>query len=242
MTAYRVQDEAIASWPDVVAGWKVGWIPEPFGSRFGEQRLVGPIFHCALYQSNGVAPLNVAVFAGGFAAIEAEFVFRLAADAPADRVRWSDEAAAELVDRMYVGIEIASSPLATINDLGATAIISDFGNNAGLILGPEVPGWNTRALESLTCECRIEGESVGRGTAASVSGGPLAALAFALRCNAERGRPLRRGDYVTTGAATGVHNISVGQRAEAVFHGLASLRCIAVPATPVASGDTRDAR
>jgi 2-keto-4-pentenoate hydratase len=75
---------------------------------------------------------------------------------------------------------------------------------------------------------------VGRGNAAAVSGGPLAALAFALRCNARRGRPLRAGDLVSTGAVTGVHSIRAGQSAEAVFDGIGSLRCTATPATPVA--------
>jgi 2-keto-4-pentenoate hydratase len=70
---------------------------------------------------------------------------------------------------------------------------------------------------------------VGRGSAAAVSGGPLTALAFALRVNARRGRPLRAGDFVSTGAATGVHSISAGQSAEAIFTGVGSLRCRAVP-------------
>jgi 2-keto-4-pentenoate hydratase len=65
-----------------------------------------------------------------------------------------------------------------------------------------------------------------------VSGGPLAALAFAVRCNALRGRPLRAGDYVSTGAATGVHPIAAGQSAEAIFTGIGSVRCRAVPMTP----------
>ena len=72
------------------------------------------------------------------------------------------------------------------------------------------------------------------GSAASVSGGPLAALAFALRCNARRGRPLRAGTLVSTGAVTGVHSIAAGQAAEAVFTGLGVLRCVAIPMTPVA--------
>ena len=62
---------------------------------------------------------------------------------------------------------------------------------------------------------------------------PLAALAFALRCNARRGRPLRAGDYISTGAATGVHSIGAGQSAEAIFTGVGTLKCVTVPMTPV---------
>jgi 2-keto-4-pentenoate hydratase len=136
---------------------------------------------------------------------------------------------------MFIGIEIASSPLLNINDYGPAVVASDFGNNAGLLLGAEVVDWQARSLESMNCETRIEGAVVGRGNAAAVSGGPLAALAFALRCNARRGRPLRAGEYISTGAATGVHSIAAGQSAEAIFTGLGSLRCRAIPMTPVES-------
>jgi 2-keto-4-pentenoate hydratase len=231
-SAYRCQDEAITLWDDTVAGWKVGWIPEPLSQKFGAHRLVGPIFTRGIQRSDGVESVDVPVFAGGFAAIEAEFVFQLSKDAPANVAEWTAETARRFVKTMYIGIEIASSPLININDYGPAVIASDFGNNAGLLLGAEVADWQARGLESMNCETRIEGAVVGRGNAAAVSGGPLAALAFALRCNARRGRPLRAGEYVSTGAATGVHSIASGQSAEALFTGLGSLRCRAVPMTP----------
>ena len=34
-----------------------------------------------------------------------------------------------------MGVEMAGSPLATINELGPTVVAADFGNNNGLILG-----------------------------------------------------------------------------------------------------------
>ena len=62
---------------------------------------------------------------------------------------------------MYIGIEIASSPLQNINDYGPAVVASDFGNNAGLLLGAEISDWQTRSLESLNCETRIDGERGG---------------------------------------------------------------------------------
>ena len=230
--AYRCQDEAISLWKDSVAGWKVGWIPEPLSQKFGAQRLVGPIFEHSVQRSNGSAVVDAPVFAQGFAAVEAEFVVQLAKDAPANVTEWSAETARRFVKTMYIGIEIASSPLQNINDFGPAVVTSDFGNNAGLLLGAEIVDWQTRPLESMNCETRIDGNVVGRGSAAHVSGGPLTALAFALRVNARRGRPLRAGDFVSTGAATGVHSIQAGQSAEAIFTGLGSLRCRAVPMSP----------
>lgn len=230
--AYRCQDEAIALWNDAVVGWKVGWIPEPFNRQFGAQRLVGPIFQRDLQRTSGIETREAPVFAQGFAAIEAEFVVRIARDAPASVTEWTAETARRFVETMYIGIEIASSPLQNINDFGPAVVVSDFGNNAGLILGPEIPNWQSRPPQSLLCETRIDGEVVGAGSAASVSGGPLSALAFALRMNARRGRPLRKGDLVSTGAATGVHPIQAGQSAEVAFEGLGTLRCRAVPMSP----------
>jgi 2-keto-4-pentenoate hydratase len=233
-SAYRCQDEAIALWDDRIVGWKVGWIPEPFSAKYGAQRLVGPIFERSLQHAKDDSSVDAPVFAGGFAAIEAEFVFQLAKDAPANVTEWTAETARRFVKTLFIGIEIASSPLQNINDFGPAVVASDFGNNAGLLLGAEVPDWQSRSLDSLVCETRIDGAVVGRGNAAAVSGGPLAALAFALRCNARRGRPLRAGDLVSTGAATGVHSISAGQSAQAIFTGIGSLKCLATPMTPVA--------
>ncbi len=234
-SAYRCQDEAISLWGEPVSGWKVGWIPEPLSQKYGAQRLVGPIFSRCVMRASGGEEVDTPVFANGFAAIEAEFVIQLAKDAPAAVTEWTAETARRFVKTMYIGIEIASSPLQNINDHGPAVVASDFGNNAGLLLGAEIPDWQTRPLESLNCETRIDGVVVGRGGASAVSGGPLAALAFALRVNARRGRPLRAGDYVSTGAATGVHSIVPGQSAEAIFTGIGSLRCRAVPLTPVSA-------
>jgi 2-keto-4-pentenoate hydratase len=231
-SAYRCQDEAISLWGDAVVGWKVGWIPEPLSQKYGAQRLVGPIFAKGVQRSNGSELMDAPVYADGFAAVEAEFIVQLAKDAPANVTEWTAETARRFVKAMYVGIEIASSPLQNINDYGPAVVASDFGNNAGLLLGPEIADWQMRPLDSLNCETRIDGAVVGRGGAAAVSGGPLAALAFALRVNARRGRPLRAGDFVSTGAATGVHSIQAGQSAEAIFTGIGSLRCRTVPMSP----------
>jgi 2-keto-4-pentenoate hydratase len=73
---------------------------------------------------------------------------------------------------------------------------------------------------------------VGQGGAASIAGGPLGSLAFALGCCARRGRPLRAGDVISTGACTGIHPVRVGEEALVVFAGAPELRCRVVGATP----------
>lgn len=230
--AYETQDLAIGLWGRRVAGWKVGRIDAGWSERLGEDRLAGPIFEHGIRGAPVGKSVDFPVFEGGFAAVESEFVFCLAADAPAGKLTWTAGEAAQLAGGLHVGIETAGSPLAAINDLGPLAVISDFGNNAGLLLGPEIPGWGNRALESLTCETFMEGRSVGRGGALALPGGPLAALAFALQRCARRGRPLLKGDLVSTGATTGIHQIRVGQQAGVRFDGITELACRAVAAMP----------
>ncbi|MDI9238460.1 2-keto-4-pentenoate hydratase [Lysobacter sp. LF1] len=233
---YACQDEAIALWGRPVVGWKVGKIPADWEARLGEERLVGPIFEGAVQSAaNGTG--TFAVIPGGFAAVEAEFVFRLGADAPADKTDYTAQDAAALVDALLVGVELAGSPLPLINVLGPPIVVSDFGNNAGLILGEEIPDWRRQSADDLTCETFIDGHLVGEGGASTISGGLLAALAFALSRCASRGYPLKKGMLVTTGAATGIHDIVAGQRSRISFGDRGQIHCNAVAAKPVHEGN-----
>ena len=229
-SAYRIQDLAIAAWADTVVGWKVGYIAPERRDASGDERLLGPIFARQFWTATGDIA-SIPVFPGGFAAIEAEYVLRLDADAPSDKLEWTAEEAAALPATLFLGLEVASSPLATINVLGPRVVISDFGNNNGLLLGAEVPGWTARDEDGLVAETFIEGASVGTGGACRLPGGLRGAFAFALARSARRGRPLRRGEWVATGNATGIHDIVVGQHGKVVFEGLGVLDVVASAAT-----------
>lgn len=229
---YASQDAAIGLWPSRVAGWKVGRIPDEWLIRMGEERLVGPIFADAVQQADAAAAACFEVIDGGFAAVEAEFVFRLGADAPPNKIEWSEAEASALVDALMIGVELAGSPMAMINEWGPAVVVSDFGNNAGLVLGPTIPDWRTQTEDALLCETFIDDRSVGTGRASSISGGTLAALRFALARCARRGMPLKAGQLVSTGAATGIHDIRAGQSARVEFAGIGTIHCVAVPARP----------
>lgn len=231
-TAYLIQDRSRQVWPDQVVGWKVGLVPPHLQGALGSDRLAGPIFARNLWRANPGQPTVFPIFQGGFAAVEAEFVMTLASDLPMAGGDLSLAEADALAGAMHVGVETAGSPLATINDLGPTVVVSDFGNNAGLILGPEIPGWRDHDPARLTVRTLVDGEVVGQGSAASIPGGPIAAFRFLLSHARRRGIPLRAGDLVSTGAATGIHNVVPGSHARVIFDGVAELECIAVAAQP----------
>jgi 2-keto-4-pentenoate hydratase len=231
---YAIQEAAIGLWNDRIAGWKIGLVGEPLRARLGSTRLAGPIFVHNVQDGARSRVIEFPVVSGGFAAVEAEFVFRMGRDAPPGKVDWTEDEAAGLVAALHIGVEIAGSPMPMINDLGPTVVASDFGNNSGLIVGPEIADWRTR-LADLKVETRIDGRQVGTGGAASLPGGPMAGLCFLLAHLAQRGRPLRVGQYVSSGAVTGVHDIREGETAKLAFAGLGEITCRAVKATGLAS-------
>jgi 2-keto-4-pentenoate hydratase len=215
--AYACQEAAIELVPDSIAGWKVGLIGKDAAAIFKRDRLAGPIFSSSVREARAGETVAFPVFDGGFAAVEAEFLLRLGEDAPADRREWTPARARELVAAVHVGIETAGSPLATINDLGPTAIVADFGNNAGLIVGPPLRNWRTLPVEQWRCETFVDGVTVGRGHAGVPPGGPFESLRFLLELCAQRARPLKAGAWISTGAITGVHQVVAGQAARVSF-------------------------
>ncbi|WP_157218103.1 2-keto-4-pentenoate hydratase [Flavisphingomonas formosensis] len=226
--AYALQTALIGGWRDAIGGWKVGRVGSPWAEAEGVGRFIGPIFARTIVHSEGETPFPV--FAGGFGAFEAEFVIQLATDAPPREGAWSIEEAATVAGAMHIGIEVAGSPLAPVNDLGPLVSTAAFGNNAGLIVGPAIAGWQDMALERLGCAASIDGVLIRQADASAIPGGPMTAFAFALETAARLGFPLKAGQFVSTGAVTGVLPVAIGQECVADFGPFGTLHCVTVPA------------
>jgi len=226
--AYRIQDAAIRLHGGSVAGWKVGRIPPPLDEKFGATRLFGPIFTGLVH---AVLPRrDMPIFDGGFGAVEAEFLFQLG-DVPTGRTTWSIADALACVTAVHIGFEIASSPFAGINKMGPTVTASDFGNNNGLLVGPALTDWQIVDIDEMQLITRIDGVVVGTGQAASFPGGCGGSIALLLENLAQRGIAAAHGTWVSTGAVTGVHEISPGSIATAEFGNLKPIACRIVAAT-----------
>jgi 2-keto-4-pentenoate hydratase len=229
---YTIQEAAIALWGDEIVGWKVGRIPDELIAPLGQTRVTGPIFREGLWTADPGGRNPTPVFVGGFAALEAEFVYELLEDAPAGKLAWTLADAGRLSGRMRIGVEMAGSPLAAINALGPPVVAADFGNNNGLILGGLLADWGEFIDSAYACESFIDGRRVGQGSAASIPGGPMESVRFMLEHAARRGRPLKAGQLVSTGAATGIHDIAAGQVGRVSFgrHGWVGCRAVAAVA------------
>lgn len=228
--AYAVQDEAIAAWARPVVGWKVGRINPPLSERYGADRLAGPIFRSSVAAAG--EPPEMPVFAAGFAAGEAEFLLRIGRRPPAGQTRFTLDETADLIDAVHVGIEIASSPLGAINRLGPIAVISDFGNNNGLVVGPAIPDWRASGFEDWPVTTWIDGAEAGTGRASAFPDGAIGAARFLFELMARRGIALQPGQWISSGAVSGVHDATAGQTVEARFGELYSLSCRLIEARP----------
>lgn len=213
--AYRLQARSIADWEDEVAGWKVGGVPPAFLDRYDETFLAGPIFARSIRAVGHGSKVEMPVFEGGFAAIEPEFIFRL------------EEA--ERDDRLFIGAEIASSPIPDINDHGPTAVISDFGNNNGLVVGPEIADWRARD-GAATITTHIDGECIAEKSLKDFRQSALQSLAFLRGLADQRGFRLPAGTLVSSGAITGVHEAAAGSRAMLDFGPFGSFELVLVNA------------
>lgn len=214
--AYAVQDHAIGLHGGAVVGWKVGRVPAPYLEQLGVPRLAGPIFADQVRTAGG-ASTALPVIAGGFAAVEAEFLLRIGRTPAAGTTQLSLEDAVALVDAVHVGFEIASSPYAGINADGPLVTISDFGNHNALVIGAAVPDWQSRSFEDWTVSTHVDGDCVGDASARTMLDGPFGAIAFLVESLGARGRTLEPGQWISSGAVTGVHEVAVGARAEARF-------------------------
>lgn len=230
--AYAIQDHARSLAQGVVAGWKVGRINPPLDAMLGTNRLAGPIFAGSVRDGVDTVPA-MPIFADGFGAAEAEFLLRIGASPDPAKTSYTIEEAADLIDAVHVGIEIASSPFAGINRNGPLVTISDFGNNHGLVIGPAIAGWRDAAIGDWPVALDIDGVQAGAAYARDMLDGPVGAARFLFETMARRGVALVPGQWISSGAVTGVHEVSPGARVEARFADLA-VACTIEVARPVA--------
>ncbi|WP_137751350.1 2-keto-4-pentenoate hydratase [Sphingopyxis sp. L1A2A] len=216
--AYAIQSAAIDFDGRQIGGWKVGRIAPDLVERFGGERIAGPIFADEIAADGAAMP----VYARGFAAAEAEVLLCLGDVGDRDH---DIASVRDCILDVRTGIEIASSPFPDINRHGPAVTASDYGNNKGLVLGPPIADWRDRDLIAMPVEMTIDGVSVGGATMETMLDGPFGSALFLIRTLRARGIAIAPGTWVSAGAITGVHEITVGQRAEALFDGKIRVGC-----------------
>lgn len=233
--AYAIQRAAIERWSEPIAGWKVGRLTPRLASQFGVERFVGPIFESGVREVLEGQPCEFRMFPGGSAAFEAELIVYASQDQPKGQERFTAGDVGRLSGDLRLGIEVAGSPLASLPDLDSLASIAELGNNNGLLVGPQVPLQVLDDPHVLHCSTVIDGEVAGSGGLSSLPGGGVGAFAFALEALSALGMPLKAGQFISTGAMTGVHSVKIGQNCTADFGRWGRVEALVVPFRPAFS-------
>jgi len=224
--AYAVQHAGVTLRGDKVIGFKVGGIPEKWRGQYQSSWLAGPVFQSDFYKIGSGESLDVPVFKDGFAAYEPELVMVLKGLDKLDTSIDTIEEALTYVSDVHIGAEIASSPRADVNARGPGSIISDFGNQGGLVLGPSVGKNVLNQFSTLRVILDIDRERIGDAHPKEGEGGPLGALRFLLNHLRDYGHnyDLTGSVYFTSGAITGVHESHVGTSCDINYEGLGAFQ------------------
>jgi 2-keto-4-pentenoate hydratase len=221
-SAYAIQQLAIDSWPDRVVGWKVAAIQPNWQTTYPDERVAGPVFSKGLaFFTTGA--VEMPIIRDGYAAAEAEFAVLLGSDFPVNTAFANVDQLRPFVAAVHAAVEMAGSPLPNLSALGPGAVVSDFGNNLGLVIGPELKNFFGRGLADWLVQTAVNGVQAGEGSAERIPGGPLAAVLFLANSLVSRGGTLRPGEWVSTGASTGVHSVNFGDQVQVSVEGEAAL-------------------
>ena len=238
--AYAVQDGVLALDPGSVVGWKLGTISSSFRQQFAATRFIGPIMSGTVARANGDQPVSLPCREGWLTGIEAEFTFEIGEDLPARQKQYEPADVASFTDKVYASVEVIGSPIAGIIGLGPGAIVSDYGVNAGLVLGAPIPDWASRPPEALSVRVTVDTGPAIDGNAACISDGLSGAVAFVINEITRRGRHIRRGDLICTGATTGLHQVANSSDITIEFDGSGTVVLSIVGVLGTASGSIEE--
>ncbi len=140
------------------------------------------------------------------------------AEAPFDAARI--EAATRAV---MPAIEIIGTPFTPWAQAGAANLVADNAAHGHWIRGAPLRDWSGLDLMDGAVSLSIDGEVKATGKGRNVDGGAFGAAAWLANALAERGRGLKRGDYITTGSVTPPIPVEPGQRVLADFGPLGAI-------------------
>ena len=89
-------------------------------------------------------------------------------------------------------------------------MIADDFFDAGCVIGALLRDWRAIDIPALVGRTLINGIEAGRGRASDVMGHPFAALAWLANSLIDRGRYLRRGEFVFTGSVVETRWVNAG--------------------------------
>lgn len=199
--AYAIQDATLDRLGGS-GGWKVAPAVE------GDPRC-SALLASAFHQSG----VTLEVPAHGFE-IEVETAFVFGRDVSAEEAR--DPVLVEAaIETVHLAVELISSRYVDRKAVPVFTAIADLQNNGGVILGEGIRNWRQMDLEQLALDLEIDGTPQPLQRKNASFDQTLPALLWLCSHAASRGRGIRKGDVVITGARLGPVHLGNGSRMKA---------------------------
>ncbi len=136
--------------------------------------------------------------------VESEYAFRMSADLPPKAEPYTRAEVEAAVGSLIIGFEIPERRLGDNHSLGALGSLSDHGGTGRFVIGHNFTDWQGKDCANTEVVLTFSGEEKGRGKGAAMMGHPLEALTWFANFLSSKGLTLEKGQFVTTGSATGV--------------------------------------
>jgi 2-keto-4-pentenoate hydratase len=211
--AYVIQEIVTHRLDAGVSGWKTS-APDPVSTP-----IVAPIYSDHLYKSGSKIPASELFVIG----IEGEIAFRIAQDLPLREKPYSPEEILESIDTLLPAIEIVDTRMRDGFSQDKKLILADNQSNGGLVIGEEISSWKNLDFSSLEASVKVNGVVIYSGVDGNRAGDLYLLTAWAANHCANRGRPFKVGDIITTGTYTGILFIDPGDEVVVNFPDVGSV-------------------
>jgi 2-oxo-3-hexenedioate decarboxylase/2-keto-4-pentenoate hydratase len=225
--AYAVQEAFhadMAATHGPVAGYKIALTTPVMQQMVGFQE---PVCGAILARTIHPSPYTICSADHVHLGVECEVAVRLAVDLPAAQAPYRRDQVAAAIGAVMAAFELVDDRHADYAHFASQilSIIADNAWNAGIVLGPPAPDWQTVDLGAAHGTMLINGVIVGEGYGRDVMGHPLDALVWLTNMLAQRGKTLAQGMIVMTGSIVATQFVHPGDTVRFEVEGLGEVHC-----------------
>lgn len=219
--AYAIQDRLLdllqESGMGRPVGYKVGLTSKTMQEFCGiNEPIIGHILDSRVHQSGVAVPVSDFVRLG----VECELALLIGKSVPVLDEGADAAQLAGCVESLHASFELIEDRNADYGQLDAGSIIAENSWNAGIILGGGVTPPALSSFDLLPGKLSVSGVATHKGISGDVMGGPLYVLKWLAGFLAERGRVIRPGQWIMTGAIIPTHFPSIGETLNFEIEGL----------------------
>ena len=200
-----------------VAGYKIGCTSKVMQDYLNiDEPCSGAIYTNTVYNKIGTVPYSSFCKPG----VECEIAVRLGEDLKPEKAPYDSYSVTAAIEDCMVAIEIVDDRFMNFRKLDVFTMLADDFFNAGCVLGPPVKLSRELKLENLYGEMHVNGTKIGSGYGRDVMGHPFNVVAWLANSFINRGRMLRKGEFILTGSLVETYWCSTNDNIDVSIDGL----------------------